>query len=351
MVPKASQASQSWPILEGVEPRPNPSNYAGSWYPAEAADLEALLRNPPDWPHLPCAGPPPEEVLSGAVLPHAGLFYSAPGQAALWNRWYPLKGRAAPEAVVIVSPSHYAGIPRGCLVGASFSRHETPLGDLPGLLPPFGVGDSFGDRDDPPLLAREHGLELLLPGLRCWAGAVPTALLLTGPVASPGEATAAARRLLDRFSRQVDPRKVLWLASSDFTHYGPRFGTGRGGGRPSRGRGGPAGSGGTGSADALRGEVLGDDLALAEAASSGDLHRYWAALKEPSSVCGRFAIALVLAVLDEIFGSDNLGGRPLCCYTSADRQPPPPEGDREALSFVSYATLEITRRDSREGLR
>ncbi|SIQ57608.1 hypothetical protein SAMN05920897_11119 [Alkalispirochaeta americana] len=319
-----------------MEPRSNSSHYAGSWYPAEVAALEALLEGSPE--SVACSsGPPrPEEILSAAVLPHAGLYYSAPGQAAFWRRWYPLEGRSAPEAVLIISPSHYEYLPQGCILGASFASHETPLGEIPGLLP------FFGDRDDPALLAREHGFELLLPGLRFWAGEVPTALILTGPMTSPGEVVATARRLLKRLSRHVNPRRVLWLASSDFTHYGARFGY-----RFSR-----DGSSRNMSrerwAREVRDRVARNDQALADAAASGNLLRYWAALREPSSVCGRFAIALVLAVLGELFGQEAVGGRSLCYYTSADRKASSDRDGLEDLSFVSYATLEITRKISRE---
>jgi len=187
--------------------------FAGSWYPQDPRELVALFGAPGERAELPKESP----VL--AVLPHAGLAYSGAGQGAFWHRWAERVRRQRPwDLVVIVSPSHYRPVPQGQTVGAPFDQFATPLGPLP------GAPVNLGDREDAPLLEGEHGIELLLPGVRHFYGeGVPVAAVITGPLPTPESARAAARRVLERLQGHSAGR-ILWLVSSDFTHYGGRFG-------------------------------------------------------------------------------------------------------------------------------
>ncbi len=288
----------------------NHERFAGSWYPQDPRELVALFGAPGEAARQSANAP----VL--AVLPHAGLTFSGAGQGAFWYRWFERIQRDPPwDLVVIVSPSHYRHVPEGQIVGAPFTEFATPLGPLP------GAPVNLGDREDAPLLEGEHGIELLLPGVRHFLGeSVPVAAVITGPLPTTESARAAAQRLLQR----LPDRRVLWLVSSDFTHYGARFGYT------------PYGA----SADpAIREAVQQDDLRVARGIAGGELPGYYAVLGQRSTVCGRYAAALALGCLEGSDGWSARGsatgstgnGAVLGWYTS-----PWP-----AASFVCYATVEV----------
>jgi MEMO1 family protein len=292
-----------------VKDRVNATRFAGSWYPNDAARLAEVLRGG-------AAGAPrdgndrTDPLL--AILPHAGLAFSARGQRAFWDR----NRNVSAEAVVVIAPSHYTAIGVNRTAGAAFSRHETPMGWLEGL--PV----CLGDREEPETLVGEHAVELLLPGIRCFCEDTPVGALLTGGFSSTHEVRAAAARVLDRVRESSNPDRVLWLVSSDFTHYGARFGYQ------------PFGSGPYGRVGS---RVAERDRTVAEAAATGELDRFWGTLEMDGTVCGRFAIALALAVLEQVRLDEPRTGRLLSYYTSADLAGNP---DREE-NFVCYATVEV----------
>ncbi len=224
---------------------------------------------------------------------------------------------------MILAPSHHVPLRRDTTLGAAFSGHETTGGTVPGL--PVNLGD----RTDPSVVAEEHAVELLLPALKHFGITVPVAALLAAPLSGPPAARAIADRVLDRLTAAtslrndagVDPDRVLWLVSSDFTHYGPRFGFC------------PFGNRRYGE---IRDAVAEEDLRVAEAAASGSLERFWASIQGESTVCGRYAIALALALLERV-GAAPAAGRVLSYYTSADGTPTP----EEERDFVCYATVEV----------
>lgn len=315
----------------------NRARYAGSWYPADSDELTALLARVA--PASPAAG----DLLRPrmAVLPHAGLIYSGRGQEAFWERRAPECGGirigpdaasgvvpdVIPEVIVILAPSHSVPVAPDTTLGAPFAAYQAADRTLPGLTL------CLGDRENREALENEHALELLLPAMAVHRLEQPIGALLAGPFRTPGAVRAAARRILDRLEGAgIDPARVLWLVSSDFTHYGPRFGFlpfGRG----AYGQVGPA--------------VAQADREVAEAAALGGLERFWKAMGRESTVCGRFAISLALALLEATTGApavetvDGRGGeagRVLSYYTSADLARNP--GSEE--NFVCYATVEIT---------
>lgn len=247
-----------------------------------------------------------------AILPHAGLSFSARGQMAFWSRHRNISA----DAVVIVAPSHYRSIGVNRTAGCGFSRHETPFGHL------GGIPICLGDREEPQTLAREHAVELLLPAIHHHCPDLPVGALLCGGFLSAGEARAAAERVLGRLEESINPDRVLWLVSSDFTHYGARFGY-----QPF----------GSGPYSIVGSKVAESDRIVADAAAAGDLDRFWSSIEPDGTVCGRFAIALVLAILERVHTTGSREGHVLSYYTSADlAREPGREHD-----FVCYATVEI----------
>ena len=299
----------------------NDMHFVGRWYPNQAQAVDNLFQSHPlDRPQAVTTAFP----LLG-LLPHAALIYTARGQRAFWERVAPHREavRNAVDLIVVVAPSHYVPIPADTTVGAAFSAHATPYGEIPG-----GVADSgsieetigLGDREDPATVAREHAVELLLPGIARYLGAnIPVAAVLVGGLTSPESTRAAARRVLER----VGNRRVLWLVSSDATHYGRSF------------QWQPYGPRGWGE---LRDQLHADDTAMVKPALAGDLAAYWTYLARESTVCGRYALALAMAAIAEQQAAGTVQRQDsaiLDYYSSA-------EGDETARQFVCYLTAEIT---------
>ena len=182
---------------------------AGTWYPAAAAelarDIDALLAEAP-------AGRAPLAL----VVPHAGLRWSGPTAARAFARLVGL----APRRVVLIGPSHRAAFRGVCVPEAELYR--TPLGDVPldrACIETLARRAGFVAGDGP--FEREHCLEIELPFLQRalepgW-NLVP--LLIGGgtPSTTLAEVAAALRAVLAG-------EETLLVASSDFTHFGPRFG-------------------------------------------------------------------------------------------------------------------------------
>jgi AmmeMemoRadiSam system protein B len=251
--------------------------------------------------------------------------YTARGQRAFWDRAARNQQlrREPPDLIVIVAPSHYVSIAPDTTVGAAFAAHATPYGEIPGAGPADnGLSDALGlgDREDPATVAGEHAVELLLPGIARYLGTeIPVAALLVGGLTTPESARATARRVLQR----VGDRRVLWLVSSDATHYGSPF------------RWQPYGPRSWGE---LRTHLHADDTAMVRPALAGDLDSYWEYLRRESTMCGRYALALATAALleQEAAGTVQRAGSAILDYYSSA------EDDETMEHFVCYLTAEIT---------
>ncbi|GIW41090.1 MAG: hypothetical protein KatS3mg076_1667 [Candidatus Binatia bacterium] len=184
-----------------------PSNLAGRWYPADPRklreELERCLRD---------AEEAELSALEAAVVPHAAYRYSGKAAAGV----YRIVGDTAVERVVLLAPSHYCAY-LGVAV-PTFEVFETPLGEV-------GIEtDSVEALRGNPLVAaddfpyeREHSLEIQLPFLQVVAPGVPVVPLMVGELRR-----ADASRLASSLVPLRTPG-TIFLASSDFTHYGADF--------------------------------------------------------------------------------------------------------------------------------
>jgi len=182
---------------------------AGTWYPASAARLERevdrLLAEPSE------AGP-----TRALIVPHAGYVYSG----AVAGRAFGRLAKSSPRRVVLLGPSHRAAFRGACVPAAD--AYRTPLGDAEldrERLDALGRQPGFHVSDDP--FAQEHSLEAELPFLQRvlepgWS-LVP---VLIGPMNS----SASLDRVSESLLRTLPAEPTLFVVSSDFTHYGPRFG-------------------------------------------------------------------------------------------------------------------------------
>ncbi|MCK4659783.1 MAG: AmmeMemoRadiSam system protein B [Phycisphaerae bacterium] len=189
-----------------------PAYCAGGWYPGTA---EALAKEVNDL--LAKAAPP---GLSGkpiaVIAPHAGYRFSAPTAAAGYKC---LQGHAYKRVIVLAFSHTRAGTYQGVDVPDKLTAYHTPLGDVPidreicdALLRKPGFAPHPGiDRG-------EHSLELQLPFLQRVLKGFRLVPLLVGRMSQADE-TEAARAILPYLDDDT-----LLVASTDFTHFGLRFG-------------------------------------------------------------------------------------------------------------------------------
>jgi hypothetical protein len=185
------------------------SPIAGSWYPGEKKQLQHQIED-----YLAKAKPP---TLGGRICalisPHAGIQWS--GQAAACG-YKLLKGQKI-KRVIVLGPSHYSGF-RGLATSAE-EYYETPLGkikvdkEISEAL--YKIALFQGPRNAE---LQEHSLEMQLPFLQFVIGEFLLVPLVVGEL-SINDYAEAARAL----APYLDANTIV-VASSDFTHYGYRFG-------------------------------------------------------------------------------------------------------------------------------
>jgi AmmeMemoRadiSam system protein B len=185
------------------------SPIAGSWYPGKKEELSALIQKLLSNAKLPEVKGRP----LGIISPHAGIQFS--GQAAAYGAKV-LKGRKI-RRVILLGPSHYTYF-HG-LATSEVDYYETPLGkikvdreisDALYKLPAFN-----GPRNAE---LPEHSLEMEIPFLQSVLEDFVMVPLVVGEMSSKhyDEAATALKKYLDE--------STVVVASSDFTHYGGRFG-------------------------------------------------------------------------------------------------------------------------------
>jgi AmmeMemoRadiSam system protein B/AmmeMemoRadiSam system protein A len=190
--------------------RVRPSALAGSWYPGDGQALTAYIDAALD------AAPPAEPVgeVRALVAPHAGYRYSGATAAAAFAL---VRGRSY-KRVVLLAPAHRS--PFHGLSIADVAAYETPLGQVP------LDQDAVAALRDSPLVSahplahvREHAIEIELPMLqRALAPGWRLLPILVGRM-EPQDYAGAVELL-----RPLVDEQALLVVSSDFTHYGPRFG-------------------------------------------------------------------------------------------------------------------------------
>lgn len=249
-------------------PSPHISPYAGEWYPAAAAELGDLLderfaesaRRTEPWF-------PPDAL--AFVVPHAGPAWSGTVAAAA----YRALARQKPLQVILLAFPH-----RGALASIATPDTEsirTPLGDTAidrGFAHAFPIA--------PESRVCDHSFEIQLPFLQRSVPEARITPLYVGSLAE-GERRAAAEVLAGAWRPGV-----VFLASSDFTHYGRHFGFA------------PFPN------DARIGERLrGLDFACIEAAGSLSPEWFLETLAHTgATVCGAAPISLLLEVLRRLPG-------------------------------------------------
>jgi AmmeMemoRadiSam system protein B len=182
---------------------------AGSWYPAQRAEviaeLSKLLRTASNAPTV--AGVP-----VALVVPHAGWRYSGPVAAAAYRTLHP----GAFRRVVVIGPSH-----RSAFAGfsvADAAAYATPLGNVQLCPAARSLPDGQLIRSVPGAHRQEHAIELQLPFLQQTLGSFCLIPILAGQTDPEMEQGLAAKLA------ELRDGQTLFVCSSDFIHYGPGYG-------------------------------------------------------------------------------------------------------------------------------
>lgn len=279
------------------------SQLAGRWYAGAAARLRAEVAGwlasgegrAPAGPH--CA----------LLVPHAGYAYS--GRAA--GAGYACVAGGGYERAVILAPSHFVPF-RGVAV-LDVDGFETPLGVVP--VDGAGRAQLLGSplvAERPEAFEDEHALEIQLPFLQL---ALPAASVVPALV---GELAPDDAAVLGPVLAALADDRTLFVISSDFVHYGWRFGY-----LPFPAVG----------AEAVREGLRRLDMGAIERVCAGDGGGFVAYVADTgATICGRHPIELFLAV-----PPGPRRGQLVTYYTSLDVT-----GDYEHV--VSYASIVFPRR-------
>ena len=277
-----------------------PMACAGSWYPADAKECGARIEK---WWARPPKKNPPAGVSPArlGVVPHAGWTFSGRLAAQVFQALPDDRG----VELVVVLGGHLR--PDDPVVAMTEGHWETPFGAIaidggfrPALesLPAVIFEDERRHFED-------NTVELQLPFVKF---RFPRAALLPIRV-PPGPVALNLGRLLHDYISPLGAR-VLVIASTDLTHYGPAYGF------EPKGRG----------ADGLRWMRDENDQAFIAAMTSEDGGRILKVAHEFRNACSPGAVA----ALAQVAVSDHAHYRTLDYATSSEVDP------RDPVNFVGY---------------
>ena len=174
---------------------------AGLFYPKNSGTLEREVKG-----LLSNSSPSAVHPIKILIVPHAGYSYS--GQTAADSYIEIVKGKY--KRVVLLGPSHHFGFNGIVSCDAKYWKNptgkmEVEQGVIQGVQPGFQYH------------APEHSLEVQIPLIH---QILPDTLI--NPLLISGNRVSASK--FAQILSPLDDKETLWVISSDFTHYGPRFG-------------------------------------------------------------------------------------------------------------------------------
>lgn len=192
---------------------------AGRFYAADAercrGEIGKCLATAKVDPASTGVGGIPQRIV-GAVVPHAGWICSGAVAARVFDA---VRAARTPEVVVIFGAIHVQHGPRATIFPTG--AWETPLGlaHIDERLSSRLHGQTGLLEVDPHAHENEHSIEVEVPFIQ---HLMPRAKII--PIMVPaGEHAAMLGSAVGRACRAFDA-DVLFVASTDLTHYGPRFG-------------------------------------------------------------------------------------------------------------------------------
>ncbi len=184
------------------------STLAGYWYTADEAELRRELRQ-----YLDASGETRDDRVGALILPHAGYQFSG---AVAAHGARVVEGRSF-SRVIVMGPTHRVPM-RNMIAVPDASSYQTILGQLP-------IDEQFVERlrryplfrTVPGAMPGEHSIEIEFPLLQVALGTFQLVPLVVGQLDD-----AAVREAADCLLAELDSNTLV-VASTDFTHYGPRF--------------------------------------------------------------------------------------------------------------------------------
>ncbi|MCX6695393.1 MAG: AmmeMemoRadiSam system protein B [Candidatus Altiarchaeota archaeon] len=196
----AGVSTTSTTLIEVKERVVRESVIAGSWYPKDKSELEAMLDG-----FLSNAEVNPVSSLHALIVPHAGYVYSGPVAAYGYKL---LEGKQY-DTVVILGPDHHVGF-NGAWI-PKVTHFETPLGLVEvspkaGELRKKSIFTDIPDSED-----KEHSVEIQLPFLqKTLKPGFKIVPIVVGNV--------DGKELADALKPLLDDRTLV-IVSSDLSHY------------------------------------------------------------------------------------------------------------------------------------
>jgi hypothetical protein len=186
---------------------------AGQFYDSDPESLRSQIEQ-----MLAGGGPAAEmrgKYVQAVIVPHAGYVYS--GRTAA--KTIKAAGGFKYKRALVISPSH--NFPFKGLALSSYDAYETPLGRIP---VDTGMTDEIrgkkcrliNEMDE--VHIPEHSLEVELPFLQVLFPGLPIVPIVCGH--ADLEIAGTLSEVLHPFMNS----ETLWVVSSDFTHFGSRFG-------------------------------------------------------------------------------------------------------------------------------
>jgi len=183
---------------------------AGSFYPEDPEELRQKIKN-----FLENLEPKRRKCL-GAVAPHAGYEFCGKTAASVYNDI-----STGFETAVIIGPNHSGS---GVGIATSLETWKTPLGNVE-------TDEEFAKEitkdsvivEDPKSHWREHSIEVQLPWLQYRFKEFKIVPISINPIYFDVKTCREIGEKIAEVAKGLR-RKVLIIASSDFTHYGAAYG-------------------------------------------------------------------------------------------------------------------------------
>ena len=183
---------------------------AGSFYPEDSEELRKIIKD------FLNNFEPKRRTCIGVVVPHAGYIYCGKTAASVY-----LNISTGFETAIIIGPNH-SGLGLG--VATSLETWQTPLGNVE-------VDEEFVKEitkdsvimEDPKSHLREHSIEVQLPWLQHRFKEFKIVPIAINPIYFDVKTCREVGEKIAQVAKGLR-RKILIVASSDFTHYGAAYG-------------------------------------------------------------------------------------------------------------------------------
>lgn len=183
-------------------------NFSGSWYSPSPEELVSSMNQFAE------SVSRQNYSAKGAVLPHAGHFYSGIGISQFF-----CNVNKNAKRLILFAPSHYKALYKNQIIYSDFQKIETPLGLIRAA--EFKSGNALFTKEND-TVQTEHSAEMFYPFIKHYLPDVELMVFIVAKISTCEE----LQKIAKNFSQEINYNKEtdLIIASSDFTHYGPRFG-------------------------------------------------------------------------------------------------------------------------------